>query len=145
MAKSSTSFKKGNKASEGLENSGRPALFETAEEMEAKIDEYFESTGWHHNEALNAPEFIHPTVTGLALALGFCDRQSLYDYQDKPEFSCLIKKARTKVEHNYENSLHSKTVTGAIFALKNMGWKDKSEVEQTIKAAPSININLKND
>ena len=37
------------------------------------------------------------------------------------------------VESEYESMLESKSVTGAIFALKNMKWKDKTEVEQTVK------------
>lgn len=33
------------------------------------------------------------------------------------------------VEMAYEHKLSSINVTGAIFALKNMGWKDKSEMD----------------
>jgi hypothetical protein len=72
-----------------------------------------------------------PTVTGLALYLGFCDRQSMYDYQEKPNFSCTIKRARTFIEHEYEKMLHNGQCTGAIFALKNMGWADKTQTELT--------------
>ena len=35
------------------------------------------------------------------------------------------------VECEYEKRLAGQSPTGAIFALKNMGWKDKSEVEQS--------------
>ncbi len=99
---------------------GRPPKYKTPKEMEKKIDEYFAQGG--------------KTITGLVLHLGFADKQSLYDYQEnKPDFTCLIKNARTRVEYEYEKALMDKELkpTGAIFALKNMGWKDKQEVETT--------------
>jgi len=71
------------------------------------------------------------TVTGLAMWLGFCDRQSLYDYEKREGFSCIIKAARLAVENDYEKALRSQSCTGAIFALKNMGWRDRTEVEQS--------------
>lgn len=99
---------------------GRPAHYETAEELQAKVDEYFAKTD---------PDDY--TITGLALFLGFCDRQSLYDYEDRELFSCIVKQARLRVENGYELDLKKgkKQATGAIFALKNMGWRDKFENE----------------
>lgn len=101
---------------------GRPPIYNTAEELEKAIDEYFASIKDEGEPA---------TITGLALYLGFADRQSLYDYQEKEQFSCIVKKARTMVECEYEKKLSAQSPTGAIFALKNMGWKDKSEVENS--------------
>ena len=69
------------------------------------------------------------TITGLALAVGFADRQSLYDYQARPEFSGVVKRARTVVENDYEKRLGLSSPTGAIFALKNMGWSDRQSHE----------------
>ena len=94
---------------------GRPPLFENADQLSQAIADYFD---------------LHPddaTITGLALYLGFSDRQSLYDYEKKPEYSCIIKTARLQVENGYELALRSKAYPGAIFALKNMGWRDKVE------------------
>lgn len=70
-----------------------------------------------------------PTITRMALALGFESRQSFYDYENKDEFSYIIKTARLHVEAGYEDSLRENNCTGSIFALKNMGWKDKTEQE----------------
>mgnify|MGYP003704955791 FL=1 len=36
------------------------------------------------------------------------------------------------IEHHYEQLIQGHNNAGAIFALKNMGWIDKTEVEQTI-------------
>ena len=68
-----------------------------------------------------------PTVTGLALYLGFASVQSLEDYAKRgPDFSAVIKRAKLRVQHRYEKNLHGEKPTGSIFALKNMGWKDNN-------------------
>lgn len=122
---------------------GRPAIFETDEELQDKVVAYFEYIkGDFHNET----EIVKgepvtrticdrhsetPSITGLALFLGFESRQSIYDYESKGEFSYTIKRARLRVEASYEQFLLTQASTGAIFALKNFGWKDKSEVESS--------------
>jgi hypothetical protein len=100
---------------------GRPRLFNTPEEMQGLIDEFFIKAS-------------HPTITGLALHLGFESRQSFYDYQKEEGFSYTIKRARSRIENAYEAMLYRSEgqVTGAIFALKNVGgWTDKQVIEST--------------
>lgn len=109
---------------------GRPRIYETPDELEIAVDGYFV-------QAKTAGEKI--TMTGLAIALGFCDRQSLYDYEKNELFSCTIKKALLRVENAYEQSLFGNAVAGPIFALKNMGWKDKTE--QEVKYPDGITVN----
>ena len=87
--------------------------------FEKAVDEYFEE-----NES-------SPKWSGLALHLGFSSRQSLWEYGKKPEFSLPVKKALLRIEQAYEDNLLTKNATGAIFALKNFGWKDKQEIEQS--------------
>lgn len=103
---------------------GRPPIFETPEAMEAKIEEYFaervEKETAHREPA---------TITGLILYLGFSHREALADYEKREGFSDIVRKARLRVENRYEQNLHGTTPTGSIFALKNMGWKDKHETE----------------
>lgn len=76
-----------------------------------------------------------PTITGLTLHLGFESRQSFYDLEKIPHLSYVIKKAREKIAGHYERHLMSSHTVGSIFALKNMGWIDKTEqtINQTIK------------
>ena len=50
---------------------GCPPLFKEPEELRDKILEYFDSE--KDNNKI--------TITGLALHLGFCSRQSFYDYE----------------------------------------------------------------
>lgn len=105
-----------------MSNTGRPRIIETPEEMEEQVDAYFDFV-----KAKKEPA----TITGLALYLGFASRQSFYDYEQKPEFSYTIKRARSRIEECYEKALHSRNPIGAIFALKNFGWTDKTEVTAT--------------
>lgn len=114
---------------------GRPPHFESPEDLKNKIEEYFESGvrtrtifAGKDKEPFNVPV---PTITGLALYLGFESRQSFYDYEKRSQFSYIIKKARTFIEREYEEMLASGNVTGAIFALKNMGWTDRTQTDIT--------------
>lgn len=94
---------------------GRPLKYKTVEELQEAIDAYF---------AMN-PE--RPTVTGLALELGFTDRRSFYDYKEREAFSHTIKKSVLKIESMHEANLYSGASTGSIFWLKNREWTDKQE------------------
>lgn len=117
---------------------GRPPKYKTVAELQAKIDEYFELGVEAKEIAVGPPnnrkiELIKtPTLTGLVLWLGFCSRDSFYEYGKKPEFTDSIKRARTRIEQTYEEQLHTGTATGAIFALKNFGWIDTPVIDQTV-------------
>lgn len=129
---------------------GRPPFFSDPDALKAKIDEYFiwvegelETTTDQKGEKSEVwkrrPR--HVTITGLALFLGFESRQSIYDYEQNGEFSYIIKNARLRVEESYEQNLHGNNCTGSIFALKNMGWKDKTEVDTRYPDGVQINFN----
>jgi hypothetical protein len=119
-------------------NQGRPPIYETPEQFEEAVKDYFENGIKHrtviigkapNQQAVSLPV---PTITGLCLHLGFESRQSFYDYEEREGFSYTVKRARLLIEKEYEEMLQtSSSPTGAIFALKNLGWKDKSEVEQS--------------
>lgn len=122
---------------------GRPPIFNSPEELREKIEEYFKSgvknrqveVGRGDNKVV--VEIPVPTITGLVLYCGFDSRQSFYDYEKKDEFSYTIKRARTFIEQEYEEQLATGS-TSAIFALKNFGWTDKSEVESYGKDGGAI-------
>lgn len=103
---------------------GRPPHYDTPEKMQAVIDNFFEDSR-ENDEPL--------TITGLALALGFLDRRSIYDYEERGKFSYVVKRARLKIEHHAEKLLLSRpsNSAGPIFALKNYGWTDKQEIEHS--------------
>lgn len=104
----------------------RPLKYKTVEELETAIAKYFEA---------RKQSGVPPTISSLALWLGFEGRQSIYDYKERPAFSYTIKKAVTMIEDYAEIQLLSGegSSTGAIFWLKNHGWKDKTEVDHNLK------------
>lgn len=105
----------------------RPATWEDPEAFAKEVDIYFETETF-------------PTWTGLAIHLGFESRQSLEDYKKKEGFSYPIKKALLKIENTYEKGIQGKNPAGAIFALKNFGWKDKQEIDQKTEHSGGITI-----
>lgn len=109
---------------------GRPPLFDNPEDLETRLEEYFnhEDHQWVVTE-VGSFQKQPITITGLALYLGFESRQSFYDYEKHEEFSYIIKKARLRVESEYEAKLSRNNPTGSIFALKNMGWADRTEIK----------------
>lgn len=130
-------FALGNTFSVGNEG-GRPAFYEKPEDLYNKIMEYFE---WCETD--NKGKI---SITGLTLYLGFESRKSLSQYEDKPEFATLIKRARLAVESYYEERLSGMTYGGAIFALKNLAgeyWKDKTE-QDVNQRVTNLNANFGN-
>lgn len=111
----------------------RPSEYKTPEELQIKVDEYFNS-GFRKKKMYSSEwkEYEVPaiTMTDLAIFLWFASRQSIYDYSERWQFSYIIKRAQLFIEREYEERLSGNSPTWAIFALKNMGWKDKSEIEQ---------------
>jgi hypothetical protein len=144
---------------------GRPPKFETVEDLQAAIDAYFDgcyedrprhvkvgkeyhilydSDGKPVTERVLAVPY---TVTGLALALG-TTRETLMDiehgngpYAD-PRFSDAIKRAKLRVEHGYELGLHGTTPAGAIFGLKNFGWRDQQDVNLQASGDMTIQVSF---
>jgi hypothetical protein len=122
----------------------RPRKYDTEEELQEEIDKYFAAVGFCPavdtlgnivTGSDGKPVIIHnqATMSGLAYALGFTSRQSIYDYEQNEVFSYAIKRARLRIESVIENDLlTTKSPTGAIFWLKNhAGYSDKQEIEHS--------------
>lgn len=121
---------------------GRPPFYTSAEEMQKKIDAYFEEcdgklltnpdgtpilTKWGQEIYIGKKPY---TITGLALAIGFNSRKSLLEYQGKEEFVNTITRAKARVEAYAEARLYDKDgSSGAQFSLKNnfKGWDGDQE------------------
>ena len=144
----------------GKHPGGRPLMYKTKEELQEKIDEYFESckgTVLHDAEGnvltnkYGAPLTVCEkplTITGLALALGFNSRQALLNYQGRKEFNDTILRAKARVEQYAEERLFDKDgANGAKFSLANNfeGWKEKQQIEADISSDVNINIELVDD
>ena len=115
---------KGNRFAEGLENSGRPLKYKTAEEFQEEASKYLETT-----KQLNG--VYKPTMTGMCYHLGFESLQSFYDYEKREEFSYTVRRLRLFIQSCYEQQLYGFAWAGSAFALKNVGQSDwKDEVTQ---------------
>jgi hypothetical protein len=128
---------------------GRPAKFKSVEELQKKIDEYFESCFEVDPETGKKTQVKPFTITGLALALD-TTRETLMDvenghgpYSGSSGFSDAIKRAKLRCQNYAEEKLFSHSPTGAIFALKNYGWSDKTEINSKILA--DITIKMEGD
>ena len=121
---------------------GRPPLYDTPEAIKEKIDEYFDSC-WIDKvievtdkegtvTATNVKYQDRPyTIEGLTWYLGFSSRAALLYYEEKPEFSDTIKRAKLKVKMGVtEGLLTGKNATGHIFWLKNNDPENYRDVQQ---------------
>ena len=114
--------------------------YQTAEEMSEAIERYFKDCEGHtltdkngntvYDKHGNPVIVAHPpTVTGLALALGFKTRQSLLNYQSRTKaFNDIITVAKSRCEEYAESRLYDRDgVNGAKFSLMNnfKGWREK--------------------
>lgn len=137
----------------GRNRVGRPPKFKSVEAMERLIEAYFEGCrGEVLRDADDKPvlnkfgEVVMvgarpPTMTGLALALGFADRSSLLDYEGKPQFEAVIRIAKSRIEQYTEERLFDRDGNrGAQFSLQNnfRGWKESRDV--TLSAAEGADI-----
>lgn len=133
---------------------GRKPKFTSPEQMQEKIDAYFEECKGKlltdQNGQITFNKYGDPvivdskplTVTGLALALGFMSRRALLDYQAKPAYQEIVEAAKLRIENYAEMRLFDKDgVNGAKFTLQNnfKHW-DADKVAQDDKKAPAINI-----
>lgn len=101
---------------------GRPRKYASSEAFRYAVDRY---------EAQCIEDGEPPTMSGLVLALGFCNHSSLGDYAKYPGFEYEVARAKLVVEHSWEKRLASPNAGGPIFALKNFGWTDKQEIEHS--------------
>lgn len=118
--------------------------YKTVEEMQAVIDQYFEGCkgepiigddGQPILDKYGQPFIINahpPTVTGLALALGFTSRQALLNYQAKKAFVDTVLRAKARIEAYAEERLFDRDgQRGAEFSLKyNFRWADEKKQDE---------------
>jgi len=110
---------------------GQPPKYKDPQKLAKKIQDYFDNGIRVKTIAIGSGSTKQtikipvPTITGMCYHLGFESRQSFYDYAKRDKFSYIIKRARLFIEREYEENLQHGNVTGAIFALKNMGWLDR--------------------
>lgn len=130
---------------------GAPRKWKSVSAMQKAIDAYFEKCegepliigGEQQRDKYGVPIFINvkpPTITGLALALGFTGRQALLDYQARPEFADTVTRAKARCEEYAEMRLYDKDgANGAKFSLGcNFGWREVNETKLTTDAVKVV-------
>lgn len=133
---------------------GRPPKYKSKKKMQEAIDQYFENCegtmlrddkGKPVLSKFGEPVYVGcrpPTVTGLALALGFSGRQALLNYQAKEEFVDTVTRAKARVEQYAEERLFDRDGSqGAQFSLRNnfKGWRESEEAnEDTLKKLDDV-------
>lgn len=123
---------------------GKPPFYKTKKELQDAIDAYFaecaekpilDGDGNVLTDKNGKPVCYPakpPTITGLALALGFNSRQALLNYQAKPEYHDTVTRAKSRVEEFAEQMLYSPgAANGAKFNLTNNfeGWTEKQQID----------------
>lgn len=132
-----------------------PLKYKSPEEMSAAIEAYFESIKGHELtdeygqprlDKFGYPIIVDqhpPTVTGLALALGFTNRLALINYQHRSKaYNDLLTAAKARIEAYAEERLYDKDGSaGARFNLQHnfKGWNEP-EKEAAAASAASVNI-----
>lgn len=114
--------------------------YPTPKDVEVALDVYFHSYDCTGSNKI-------PTMSGLALWLGFKDRQDMYESCREKGQMCLpkpyihpIRKAVAYIESLHEsNMLRSGNHSGSIFWLKNRGWSDIPAKQDSTKGN-TINI-----
>ncbi len=117
--------------------------YPTAERLSEAVNKYFEDCEGHIltdecgqqvSDKNGVPVIVGahpPTVTGLALWLGFKTRQSLLNYQHRSEkFNDILTEAKSRCEEYAERRLYDRDgVNGAKFSLKNnfKGWSESPD------------------
>lgn len=129
---------------------GRDFMYETPEEMQEKIDEYFD---------LCEAEQRRPLLTGLTRHLGFSYHQQFNKQVNRPGFLDLVCAAKLRVSEHYEDALLTgKGTQGAIFALTNIktepgedggegsaAWATKQQTELTGKGGEALLKGLRSE
>lgn len=133
---------------------GRPPAFKSAEAMQQVIDDYFKSCDGRplmdddgypiYDKAGNVilTNARPPTVTGLALALGFHSRQTLLNYQGKKAFVDTVTRAKMQIEAYAEERLYDRDgQRGAEFNLKyNFRWAEQAKVDDETEGTGVVEI-----
>ena len=104
--------------------------FTNVDEFDLAVDEFFEYC--YSTFGTKGVISKWPTLHGLFLWLGFYDQRSWEKFLQSEEgakYEDSMARARAMVADCYEQRLHGTQPTGAIFALKNMGWADNQRRE----------------
>lgn len=117
----------------------RPRKYKSVEQMAKVIDDYFEICANRYitkvakdGEIVQVPSPAPRHIQGLCVHLDL-SRETLLQYEELPEFSDTVKRAKRKCEsYAVDQCFEGRHGNKADFILKNgYGWSDKTTIEQT--------------
>lgn len=130
--------------------------FASAGELDKLITQYFTwIEGEYHTEEIETKgikseqkvcdrEPEPATITGLAFHLGFSSRKALEQYEAKGKYAEQVQRARLRIMADYEKKLHVTSSSGAIFALKSMGWNDHADNKLSDESNSRLKVEIIN-
>lgn len=104
---------------------GRPPKFDSPEQLEDMFEQWKASFADGTNSDI-------PDVEGLCVHLDTA-RQTLFDYEKKPEYSDTIKRLKDWIHYKKKQLAMNGKIPPAIYifdAKNNAGYVDKQEVDQ---------------
>lgn len=127
--------------------------FNSDEELANLINSYFRHLEADENDSVIPEKTINPkknqnngpepaTITGMALYLGFSSIAEFEHYEQQGSYAHILKRGRLRIEAYYEKKLHQQSAAGAIFALKSMGWKEKTELKTETAVPMTLKIEI---
>jgi hypothetical protein len=134
--------------------------FSNADDLADRIDGYFRYIQGEYHLEPTAPTKTKNTetgtttqvvwdrqpepalLTGLALFLEFASMNDFVAYEQKGRYKKTLRKARLRVEVEYEKKLHMPAPTGAMFALRCMGWADTANAQQATSPPKKLRIEV---
>ena len=114
--------------------------FASEEELVAIINDYFDNGGTiitseKKNGEVSTKRVL--SISGLMYHLGIDSQKMFYELEKHKTYGIYIRKAKLLIMRNYEEMLQtSPNPTGAIFALKQFGWKDNTSNEINVTFHP---------
>ena len=129
---------------------GRPKIFETPEALQKAFDQYMGWCAAYTRPTLNNKGGITEVPAPRIPTVGdFCeyhkiDRRTLYEYDQRPDYSDTIKSIQERILERKHNALLNGegNTTGLIFDLKcNHGWRDKQVIEHEGEVRVTLNLN----
>lgn len=126
-------------------------LFNSGVKLKNLIDNYFEYIKGEQEEIKSETKNVKAapirqsepaTIAGLAFYLGFTSHEAFEEYEANGKYADQIKRARLHIMADYEKKLHATSSTGAIFALKSMGWNERAEklVDEAVNTVLKVEI-----
>lgn len=118
---------------------GRPMKFQSVEELQSSIDAYFSFVAGSEDEI--------PDIEGLAFFLD-TTRKTLLDYEQMPEFSYTIKKAKDAIFYKKKQLAFKGKIHPTVFIFdskNNHGYTDKQEIEHSGGTQIRVSVDDFND